>query len=76
MKEGDIHVLTSCDVSAVAWKDKNCVQMLTNIYDLPAEGNFDGEIGNALRPAMVGDHSTATCQNLGQNRYCSIIQNI
>jgi len=37
--------------------------MLTNIYDLPAEGNFDGEIGNALRPAMVGDHSTTTCQN-------------
>jgi hypothetical protein len=50
--------------------------MLTNIYDLTAEGNFGGEIGNALRPTIVGDHSTATCQNLGQNGYCLIIQNI
>jgi hypothetical protein len=50
--------------------------MLTNVYDQPAEGNFDGEIGNALRPAIVGDHSTAVYQNLGQNRYCLIIQNI
>jgi len=50
--------------------------MLTNVYDLPAEGNFDGENGNALRPAIVGDHSTAAYQNLGQNRYRLIIQNI
>lgn len=57
-------------------RTKNCVQMLTNIYDLTAEGNFGGEIGNALRPTIVGDHSTATCQNLGQNGYCLIIQNI
>jgi hypothetical protein len=41
------------DMTAVVWKDKRDVHMLTNIHDPPAEGNFWEESGNALRPAIV-----------------------
>jgi hypothetical protein len=58
LKEGDVWVWMSCGVTALAWKDKNEVQVLTDMYNLQAEGNFGGEIGNALRPAVLGDHNT------------------
>jgi len=33
LKRGDIRVGTSGDMTAVVWKDKHAVQMLTNIHD-------------------------------------------
>jgi hypothetical protein len=48
----------SLDITAVAWKYETDMQLLTNIYNLEAEGNCGGEIGSALWPAMVGDHNT------------------
>jgi hypothetical protein len=68
LKEGDIQVWMSFDVTAVAWKCKNDVQVLTNIYNLEAEGNCGGDIGNALRPAMV-DHNTTWITSIIATRW-------
>jgi hypothetical protein len=40
-------------VTAVVWRDKRDVHMLTNIRSLPAECNFCDEKGNAMRPLFV-----------------------
>jgi hypothetical protein len=43
LKWGDSRVRTSGDMTAVIWKDKHNVNMLTNIHYLPTEGNFCDE---------------------------------
>jgi hypothetical protein len=53
LKRGDVRVRTSGDMTAVVWKDKYNVHMLTNMHDPPAEGNFCDESGNALKPEIV-----------------------
>ena len=55
LKQGDVRVRKSGDMTAVVWKDKCNVHMLTNMHDPPAEGNFWDESGNALKPETV-DH--------------------
>jgi len=40
LKQGNIRVKTCGDMTAVVWKDKRDVHMLTNIHDPPKEGNF------------------------------------
>jgi hypothetical protein len=50
LKRGDVRVRTSGDMTAVVWKDKRNVHMLTNMRDPPAERNFCDESGNALKP--------------------------
>jgi hypothetical protein len=39
------------NLTAMIWKDKGNVNMLTNIHP-PAEGNFCDEHGNTLKPAI------------------------
>lgn len=41
-------------MTAVIWKEKHDVHVLTNIHD-PAEGNFCDESGNPLKSAIVED---------------------
>jgi hypothetical protein len=41
------------NLTAMVWKDKRNVNMLTNMHHLPAEGNFCEEHGNALKPAII-----------------------
>jgi len=43
-------------MTAVVWKDNHDMHMLTDIYDLPAEGNFCDESGNTLIPAIVEEY--------------------
>jgi len=57
LKWGDSRVRTSGDMTAVIWKDKHNVHMLTNIHYPPAEGNFCDESGNAPKPAIVKDYN-------------------
>jgi hypothetical protein len=44
------------DLTAILWKDKQKVNLLTNMHRPPAEGNFRDEYGNALKPAIVQDY--------------------
>jgi hypothetical protein len=52
-----VQARTNGDLTAVVWKDKRDVHMLTNIHVSPAEGNFCDENGNALKPATVEDYN-------------------
>jgi len=53
---GDIRVRTRGDLTAVVWKDKRDMCLLTNIHDPPREGNYRGEHGNTIKPAIVADY--------------------
>jgi len=56
LKYGDIRIRTRGDLMAVVWKDKRDVCLLTNIHDLPREGNYRDEHGNAIEPAIMADY--------------------
>ncbi|GFG33441.1 hypothetical protein Cfor_12401 [Coptotermes formosanus] len=43
LRRGDVRARTNGDLTAVVWKDKRNVHMLTNIHVAPAEGNFCNE---------------------------------
>jgi hypothetical protein len=57
LKWGDVRVRTNGDMTALVWKDKRDVYILTNIHDPPAEGIFCDESGNALKPAIVANYN-------------------
>ena len=44
-------------VTAVVWRDKRDVCMLTDIHDPPSGGIFREEHGNAIKQAIVADYS-------------------
>jgi hypothetical protein len=44
-------------MTAIVWKDKRDVHMLTNMHASPAEGHFYDEHGNAITPAIVADYN-------------------
>jgi hypothetical protein len=56
LKRGDIRVRTRGDLTALIWKDRRDVHMLTNMHNPPAEGNFCDKNGNAQKPAIVEDY--------------------
>ena len=49
MKHGDIRVRTRGDLTAVVWKDKRDVCLLTNLHNPPREGNYRDEHRNAIK---------------------------
>ena len=57
LKCGDIQVRTRVDLTAVGWKDKRDVRLLTNIYVPPREGNYFDEHRNVIKPAIVADYN-------------------
>ena len=57
LKRGDIRVRPKGDLTAVVWKDKRDVRLLTNIHDPPRERNYYDEHGNAIKPAIVADYN-------------------
>jgi len=57
LKCGDIQVRTRGDLTAVAWKDKREMCLLTNIHDPPREGNYRDEHVNAIKRAIVADYN-------------------
>jgi hypothetical protein len=58
LKKGDIRVRSRADLTALVWKDKREVYILTNMHQPPTEGNFCDEHGNALKPAIVESYNT------------------
>jgi len=57
LKRGDIQLRTRGELTAVVWRDKRDMGMLTNIHDPPSKGNFWDEHGNAIKPAIVADYN-------------------
>jgi hypothetical protein len=57
LKRDDIHVRTRSDLTAIVWRDKRDIHMLTNIHNPPAEGNFGDEEGNAIKRLIVEDYN-------------------
>jgi hypothetical protein len=54
---GDLKVRTRGDLTAILWKDKHDLHILTNIHDPPAEGNFWDSNGKAIKPQIVEDYN-------------------
>ena len=44
---GDLQVWTRGDLTAIPWKEKCNIRILTNLHDAPAEGNFCDNNGKA-----------------------------
>jgi hypothetical protein len=57
LKRGDLHVRTRGDLTAILWREKCDIYVLTNIHDSPAEGNFCDSNGKAIKPQIVADYS-------------------
>ncbi|XP_023722709.1 piggyBac transposable element-derived protein 4 [Cryptotermes secundus] len=57
LKKGDVQVRVRGDMTALVWKDKRDIHMLTNMHSPPAAGNFCNEHGNAIKPATVADYN-------------------
>ena len=57
LKHGDIRIRTRVDLTAVVWRDKRDVCLLTNIHNPPKECNYCNELENAIKPAVVADHN-------------------
>jgi len=57
LKTEDIRVRTRAHLTAISWRDKRDVCMLTNIHNAPAEGNFCNERGKAINPQIVMDYN-------------------
>jgi len=57
LKRGDIRIRTRADLTAVLWRDKRDICMLTNIHGVPAEGNFSSERGKAIELQIVMDYN-------------------
>lgn len=57
LQRGDLQVRTRGDLTAILWRDKRDVRILTNIHDPPAEGNFRDSNGKAIKPQIVADYN-------------------
>jgi len=44
-------------LTAILWRYKRDVRILTNIHDPPAEGNFCDNNGKAIKPQIVADYN-------------------
>ena len=53
LKQGDICIRTMADLTEILWRDKRDICTLTNIHDVPAEGNFCIEGGKAIKLQML-----------------------
>ncbi|GLV40963.1 hypothetical protein CBL_08537 [Carabus blaptoides fortunei] len=56
-KKGDIVSRVRDNLSAVCWKDKREVYILTNMHASPAEGNFRDDHSNALKPHCIENYN-------------------
>ena len=50
---GDLYVRTRGDLIATLWRDKRDVRILTNMHDVPEEGNSWDNNGKAIKPQIV-----------------------
>ena len=45
------------DLTAILWKEKRNIRILTNIHDASAEGNFCDNNGKAIKLQIVADYN-------------------
>jgi hypothetical protein len=57
LKWGDMRVQTRGDLTAVVWRDKRDIHILTNIHNPPAEGNFNNGKENTIKPHTVEEYN-------------------
>ena len=57
MVRGDLQVRARGELTAVLWRYKWDVRILTNIHDPPAEGNFCDNNGKAIKLQIVADYN-------------------
>jgi len=57
LKMGDIHVRTRADLTAIVWRNKRDIYMLTNIHNAPAEVNFCNKGGKDIKPQIVIEYN-------------------
>jgi hypothetical protein len=53
LKRGDVRVRTRGNLTALAWKDRSNVYVLTNIDPPPSEGNFYDDSNCPVKPHTV-----------------------
>ena len=57
LKRCDIQIRIRGDLTAMVWKDKRDMCLLTNIHDPHREGNYHHEHRNVIKPAIVVDYN-------------------
>ena len=57
LRRGDLHVRTRDDLTAILWRDKRDVRVLTNIHGPQEECNFCDNNGKAIKPQIVADYN-------------------
>jgi len=57
MKSGDLKTKVKGNLTATVWKDKQNVNILTNLHSPPLEDNFCDEHGKAMKPAIIQDYN-------------------
>ena len=57
MTRDDLQVRTRGELTAILWRDKRDVRILTNIHEAPAEGDFCDNNGKAIKPQIVADYN-------------------
>jgi hypothetical protein len=56
LKPGDIHSSTRDDLTAMVWRDKHDIYILTNVHDPPTDDNFCDKHGSAIKPRIIHDY--------------------
>ena len=54
---GNLQVQTRGDLTAILWRDKRDVCILTNMHNAPVEGNFCDNNGRTIMPQIVTDYN-------------------
>jgi hypothetical protein len=57
LRRGKIPVRTRVHLTAILWRDKCDIYMLTNIHNDPTEGTFCDSNQKAIKPQIVVDYS-------------------
>jgi hypothetical protein len=57
LKRGDIRIKPRGGFSALVWKDRSEVYMLTNMHPPPAEGNFCDDSNHPMKPYIMEQYN-------------------
>jgi hypothetical protein len=56
-QQGNLQLRTRGDFTAILWRDKRDVHILTDISDAPAEDNFCNNNGKAIKLQIVAEYN-------------------
>jgi len=61
LKTGDVRMTIRGSLSALVWKDRWEVYMLTNMHSPPAEGNFSDDSNQPVKPYIMEQYNWRMC---------------